>query len=84
MKERGQPISALTAYDHLMATLLDQAGIDLILVGDSAAMTIQGRHTTVSVTMEQMLYHASTVSSARRCSEVASTSHPRLPHAPLL
>ena len=63
MKERGQPITALTAYDHLMARLLDESGIDLILVGDSAAMTVQGRHTTVSVTMEQMLYHASTVSS---------------------
>jgi 3-methyl-2-oxobutanoate hydroxymethyltransferase len=64
MKEMGEPISALTAYDHLMASLLDKAGIDLILVGDSAAMTVQGRHTTVSVTMEQMLYHAGTVSSA--------------------
>ena len=64
MKERGEKISALTAYDHLMAELLDAAGIDLILVGDSAAMTVQGRHTTVSVTMEQMLYHAQVVSSA--------------------
>jgi len=64
MKERGERISALTAYDHLMAQLLDQAGVDLILVGDSAAMTVQGRHTTVSVTMEQMLYHASVVASA--------------------
>ncbi len=64
MKERGQPITALTAYDHLMAELLDQAGIDLILVGDSAAMAVQGRYTTVSVTMEQMLYHAEVVSSA--------------------
>ena len=57
-------ITALTAYDHPMAELLDQAGIDLILVGDSAAMTVQGRHTTVSVTMEQMLYHATVVASA--------------------
>jgi 3-methyl-2-oxobutanoate hydroxymethyltransferase len=64
MKQRGQKISCLTAYDHLMAELLDKAGVDLILVGDSAAMTIQGRHTTVSVTMDQMLYHASTVTSA--------------------
>ncbi len=64
MKERGQPITALTAYDHLMAELLDQAGIDLILVGDSAAMAVQGRYTTVSVTMEQMLYHAEVVASA--------------------
>ena len=63
MKTRGQRICALTAYDHLMAELLDAAGIDLILVGDSAAMTVQGRHTTVTVTMEQMLYHAEVVSS---------------------
>jgi len=64
MKQEGVPITALTAYDHLMAELLDEAGIDLILVGDSAAMTVQGRHTTVSVTMEQMLYHATVVSDA--------------------
>ena len=63
MKQAGQPITALTAYDFLMAQLLDQAGIDVILVGDSAAMAVQGRHTTVSVTMEQMLYHARVVSS---------------------
>ena len=43
MKARGERITALTAYDYLMGELLDQAGIDVILVGDSAAMTIQGR-----------------------------------------
>ena len=64
MKESGQRIVALTAYDHMMAELLDEAGVDVILVGDSAAMAIQGRHTTVSVTLEQMLYHAEIVSSA--------------------
>jgi 3-methyl-2-oxobutanoate hydroxymethyltransferase len=64
MKQRGERIVALTAYDHLMAELLDEAGVDVILVGDSAAMAVQGRHTTVSVTMEQMLYHAELVSSA--------------------
>jgi 3-methyl-2-oxobutanoate hydroxymethyltransferase len=64
MKAGGQRIVALTAYDHRMAELLDEAGIDVILVGDSAAMTVQGRHTTVSVTMEQMLYHAEMVASA--------------------
>ena len=62
MKEAGEPISALTAYDYLMAELLDEAGIDVILVGDSAAMTVQGKYTTVTVTMEQMLYHAKNVS----------------------
>jgi len=64
MKERGERIVALTAYDHLMAELLDQAGVDVILVGDSAAMAVQGKHTTVSVKMEEMLYHAELVSSA--------------------
>jgi 3-methyl-2-oxobutanoate hydroxymethyltransferase len=64
MKSRGERITALTAYDFLMAELLDQAGIDLILVGDSAAMTVQGRATTVCVTLEQMLYHSEVVSSA--------------------
>jgi 3-methyl-2-oxobutanoate hydroxymethyltransferase len=64
MKERGERIVALTAYDYLMAELLDQAGIDVILVGDSAAMAVQGRYTTVSVTMDEMLYHSELVSSA--------------------
>lgn len=61
MKERGEPIACLTAYDFLMAELLDAAGIDVILVGDSVAMVVQGNHTTVSVTMEHMLYHAELV-----------------------
>jgi len=64
MKVKGEPISALTAYDVLMAELLDQAGVDLILVGDSVATVVQGHDTTVSVTMDQMLYHAGLVSRA--------------------
>ena len=62
MKANGRRISALTAYDHLWATLLDEAGIDLILVGDSVATVVQGEDTTVPVTMDQMVYHASLVS----------------------
>lgn len=61
MKEAGETIAALTAYDYLMAGLLDEAGVDVILVGDSVAMVVQGKDTTVQVTMEQMLYHASLV-----------------------
>ncbi len=62
MKEQREPISALTAYDFLTAQLLDHAGIDLILVGDSAGMVVQGLDTTVGVTLEQMLYHCQVVS----------------------
>src|SRR5688572_6731515 len=62
MKQRGDPIAALTAYDFLMAELLDSAGVDMILVGDSAGMVIQGLDTTVGVTLDQMLYHCSVVS----------------------
>lgn len=64
MKAAGKRISALTAYDYLSAELIDEAGVDVVLVGDSAAMVVQGLNTTVSVTMEQMLYHAEVVSRA--------------------
>jgi 3-methyl-2-oxobutanoate hydroxymethyltransferase len=62
MKESGETIAALTAYDYTMAQLIDSAGVDMILVGDSVAMVMQGKETTVAVTMEQMLYHAALVS----------------------
>ncbi len=61
MKEAGEVITALTAYDFLMAELIDRAGVDLILVGDSAGMVVQGFETTIPVTMEQMLYHSAVV-----------------------
>ena len=64
MKQQGVRISALTAYDFLMAEILDRSGIDVILVGDSAAMVVQGRHTTVPVTLDQMLYHSQVVAKA--------------------
>jgi 3-methyl-2-oxobutanoate hydroxymethyltransferase len=64
LKAAGQRITALTAYDFLTAELCDQAGIDVLLIGDSAAMVVQGLNTTVSVTMEQMLYHAEVCSRA--------------------
>ncbi len=53
MKSRGETISALTAYGYTMAQLIDLAGVDVILVGDSVAMVLQGKETTVAVTMEQ-------------------------------
>ncbi len=61
-KADGDRIAALTAYDHLFANLLDAAGIDVILVGDSVATVMQGRDTTVPVTMDQMVYHCELVS----------------------
>lgn len=61
MKDAGEKISCLTAYDQTMAMLVDSAGVDLILVGDSVAMVVQGLDTTVTVTMDQMVYHAGLV-----------------------
>jgi 3-methyl-2-oxobutanoate hydroxymethyltransferase len=64
MKQRGERIVALTAYDFLLAGLLDQAGVDILLVGDSLGTVLQGRDTTVAVTMDQMVYHCELVSRA--------------------
>jgi len=61
MKQTGERIVALTAYDALFADLLDQSGVDVILVGDSVNMLLAGQETTLSATLEQMVYHASTV-----------------------
>ena len=58
MKVEGRRIVALTAYDHLFGSLLDAAGVDLVLVGDSVGTVVQGEETTIPVTLEQMLYHA--------------------------
>jgi 3-methyl-2-oxobutanoate hydroxymethyltransferase len=62
MKEAGQKIACLTAYDASFAALIDAAGADVVLVGDSLGMVIQGHDTTVPVTMEQMVYHCKAVS----------------------
>ncbi len=62
MKEEGKKIACLTAYDSLFAGLLDQAGIDLILVGDSVANVFAGHETTIPMTMDQMIYHTQCVS----------------------
>lgn len=61
MKQRGEPITALTAYDYPTALLLDQAGIDLILIGDSLGMVVHGFETTLPVTMEMMILHCQAV-----------------------
>lgn len=61
MKNRGEKISALTAYDYSMARIVDAAGIDIILVGDSASNVIAGHETTLPITLDQMIYHAQAV-----------------------
>ncbi|MCF7884919.1 MAG: 3-methyl-2-oxobutanoate hydroxymethyltransferase [Candidatus Marinimicrobia bacterium] len=61
MKQKGEKISALTAYDYTMASLMDQAGLDLILIGDSCGNVIAGHDTTIPVTMEEIIYHTRSV-----------------------
>ena len=61
MKQRGEKVSMLTAYDYSMAKLIDQAGIDVILVGDSASNVMAGNQTTLPITLDQMIYHATSV-----------------------
>ena len=61
MKQRGEKIAMLTAYDYSMAKLIDEAGIDAILVGDSASNVMAGNMTTLPITLDQMIYHAKSV-----------------------
>jgi len=61
MKENNEKIAALTAYDYTFAKLMDKAGIDLLLIGDSAANVIAGRETTIPMTMDEMIYHSRAV-----------------------
>ena len=61
MKERGEKIAMLTAYDFSMARLLDAAGVDVLLVGDSASNVMAGHETTLPITLDQMIYHAASV-----------------------
>jgi 3-methyl-2-oxobutanoate hydroxymethyltransferase len=61
MKASGDPIAMITAYESTFATLVDRAGVDMILVGDSVGMVVQGRPTTLKVTLDEMRYHTSIV-----------------------
>ena len=64
MKQKGEKISMLTAYDYSMATLIDQSGMDVILVGDSASNVMAGNTTTLPITLDQMIYHGRSVAKA--------------------
>jgi 3-methyl-2-oxobutanoate hydroxymethyltransferase len=66
MKEDGEPIACLTAYDASFAALIDAAGTDLVLVGDSLGMVIQGHDTTVPVTVRDIIYHTRIVARGLR------------------
>ena len=66
MKSEGEKISMLTAYDYTFAKIIDEAGIDIILVGDSASNVMAGHETTLPITLDQMIYHASSVIRAVR------------------
>jgi 3-methyl-2-oxobutanoate hydroxymethyltransferase len=61
MKQNGEKIAMLTAYDYSMARILDEAGLDVLLVGDSASNVMAGHETTLPITLDQMIYHASSV-----------------------
>jgi 3-methyl-2-oxobutanoate hydroxymethyltransferase len=66
MKARGERIAALTAYDHSFSARLDEAGVDVVLVGDSLGMVIQGYKATLAVTIEHIAYHVACVARVRR------------------
>src|SRR5215218_4446212 len=68
MKNRGEKIAMLTAYDYSMAKIIDSAGIDVLLVGDSASNVMAGHETTLPITLDQMIYHAtSVIRGVKRC-----------------
>jgi 3-methyl-2-oxobutanoate hydroxymethyltransferase len=77
MKSAGRKIAVVTAYDYTMAGLVDAAGVDAVLVGDSLGMVVQGHPNTLPVTLEQMIYHAEMVGRAvRRALVIADMPFP--------
>lgn len=77
MRAEGMKISMMTAYDYMSARLLDQAGIDVLLVGDSLGMVVQGKENTLPVTLEEMIYHTEMVArGAKRAIVIADLPFP--------
>ena len=70
MKENNEKISMLTSYDYTLAKIVDSSGIDVILVGDSASNVMAGHETTLPITLDHMIYHASSVVKAAKRSLV--------------
>jgi len=66
MKGRGEKITCLTAYDYAFARILDEAGVEMLLVGDSLGCVVQGNHNTLAVTMDEMIYHTRLVARGRQ------------------
>lgn len=66
MKHQGKKITCLTAYDYSFARVLDEAGVDILLIGDSVGCVVQGQPNTLSVTMDEMIYHTRTVARGRK------------------
>jgi 3-methyl-2-oxobutanoate hydroxymethyltransferase len=66
MKQRGERITCLTAYDYSFARILDEAGVEMLLVGDSLGCVVQGNHNTLAVTMDEMVYHTRLVTRGRK------------------
>jgi 3-methyl-2-oxobutanoate hydroxymethyltransferase len=66
MKQRGEKITCLTAYDYAFARILDAAGVEMLLVGDSLGCVVQGNHNTLAVTMDEMIYHTMLVARGRK------------------
>src|SRR5918912_1318899 len=66
MKQQGKKVTCLTAYDYSLARILDEAGIDVLLVGDSVGCVVQGQPNTLTVTMDEMIYHTRIVARGRK------------------
>ena len=75
-RSRGTRLTVLTSYDYAFARLLDDAGVDAMLVGDSIGMVVQGHETTLPVTLDEMIYHAAMVGAGRAGLVIADMPFP--------